>query len=458
MKRSIADQIKDLENTRAAKEARMLEVSSKASDEGRTMDDAEAEEFDTLEAEVKAVDADIARFRKLEQLQAAKAQPVAPKNTTGAPTVFIPKQDPEDKFKGQSYVRRLIAKAVAREQGTTAAEVAKHRWGKTHPQLVEVIKSGVPGGDIQSGDWGAELVQADSRYTGDFIEYLYSQTVYDKLGLREVPANVVIKGQDGPATGNWIGSGLGIKVSAQDYSTVSLSPLKVAAMSVVTKELLRYSSPSAEMLVRDSLVQASSQVIDTTFLSTSAAVPTVSPAGILASPLTSLGSNGYTADALREDIKELYAPFIASKYDLSGLTFVMHPSLAKAISLLANAFGQQEFPGINADGGTLLGDRVVTGHNVNATTIILLDPRNIWRIGDMGVEVSMSDQATIEQDGDPAGDSETPTAASATLMSMFGQDSVAFKVVRPVNFQKRRSTAAQFISDAQYGNSSSTTA
>src|SRR5690606_5900437 len=84
MKRSIADQIKDLENTRAAKEARMLEVSSKAADEGRTMDDAEAEEFDTLEAEVKAVDADIARFRKLEQLQAAKAQPVAPKSTTGA--------------------------------------------------------------------------------------------------------------------------------------------------------------------------------------------------------------------------------------------------------------------------------------------------------------------------------------------------------------------------------------
>jgi HK97 family phage major capsid protein len=211
------------------------------------------------------------------------------------------------------------------------------------------------------------------------------------------------------------------------------------------------------MLVRDSLVQSCSQVIDTTFLSASAATSTVSPAGIL-NGLSSLGSNGYTADALRADIKELYAPFITAKYDLSGLTFVMHPSLAKAISLLANAFGQQEFPGMGANGGTLLGDRVVTGHNVGATTIILLDPRNIWRIGDMGIEVSMSDQATIEQDGAPAGDSEAPTAASATLMSMFGQDSVAFKVVRPINFQKRRSTAVTFISDAQYGDSTSTTA
>ena len=36
-------------------------------------------------------------------------------------------------------------------------------------------------------------------------------------------------------------------------------------------------------------------------------------------------------------------------------------------------------------------------------------------------------------------------------MSMFGTESTAFKVVRSINYQKRRSQAAQWISDALYG-------
>jgi len=319
------------------------------------------------------------------------------------------------------------------------------------------MKSGVAGGATTSGAWGAELVQADARYTGDFITLLYGMTVYDRLGLKEVPPHVTIKGQDGGATANWVGEAKSIPVSAQDYSTVSLVPMKVAAISVVSKELLRHSSPAAEALVRDSLLQACAQKVDTTFLGSSAISAGVSPAGIL-NGLVSVGSSGNTAADLRSDLKELYAPFITAKYDTSGLRLVMHPGLAKSISLMANALGQTEFPGLGANGGTLLGDTVVTGHNVGATHMILLDPSNIWRIGDSGIEVSVSDQATLEQDGAPQGDSENPTASSATLMSMFGTDSVAFKIVRPVNFQKRRTTAVSFCGDSDYGNSSATTA
>jgi HK97 family phage major capsid protein len=269
---------------------------------------------------------------------------------------------------------------------------------------------------------------------------------------------VTIKGQDGIATANWVGEHDAIPVSAQDFNSVSLTPLKVAAISVSSKELLRDSSPAAEMLIRDGLAEASAQRIDSTFLSTSAAVANISPAGMLASPLSSLGSNGYTADALRADIKELYAPFLSAK-NANGLYLVMTPSLAKSISLMNNALGQTECPGLNAGGGTLLGDPVVTGDNVGATTIILLKPSDIFRIGDMGVDVSLSMDATIEQNDAPQGYAGSPpTAASATLMSMFQTESVAFKVVRPINFAKRRSHAAQFISDAQYGNTASTTA
>lgn len=456
--KSIADQIKDLENTRAAKAARMEEVMRKSMEEGRSTEADEAEEFDTLADEIKTIDQDLARLRRLESLNAQKATPVVAKGTeTGSasrtqsgPTIIVASKDADEKFKGQNYTRLIIARALARLEDRSPLSVAMQRWGKSNPTLVAIMKANeVAGGGSGSGEWGAELVAADQRYTGDFIEYLYSQTVFDKLAFRQVPANVAIKGQDGAATGYWVGQSKAIPASAMDFSTVNLTPLKVAALAVVSNELLRDSSPAAEQLVRDALVQASAQRVDTTLFSTAAASAGVSPAGLLngLSAGTSAGTDG---DGLRADIKALYAGFIAAK-NASGLVAVMNPSLAKAIQLMTNALGQTEFPGINTGGGTLLGDTVVTGDNVDANHLILLKPSDIYRIGDMGVEVSISREAMIEQNSVPTGATDTPTAASATMTSMFQEESTAIKVVRPINFAKRRSSAVAYIGDADYG-------
>ena len=161
-------------------------------------------------------------------------------------------------------------------------------------------------------------------------------------------------------------------------------------------------------------------------------------------------SEGPTAAELRDDVAALYADFITAK-NASGLVFVTTPSLAKAISLMVNALGQTEFPGLNASGGTLLGDPVYTGDNVGTGDLILMKPSDIWKIGDSGIEMSMSDTATIEQNDAPQGASDTPTAASATLMSLWQTESVGFKVVRRINYAKRRSGAVSYIGDAAYG-------
>lgn len=80
-----------------------------------------------------------------------------------------------------------------------------------------------------------------------------------------------------------------------------------------------------------------------------------------------------------------------------------------------------------------------------------MKPSDIWKIGDSGIEMSMSDTATIEQNDAPQGASDTPTAASATLMSLWQTESVGFKVVRRINYAKRRSGAVSYIGDAAYG-------
>ena len=63
----------------------------------------------------------------------------------------------------------------------------------------------------------------------------------------------------------------------------------------------------------------------------------------------------------------------------------------------------------------------------------------------------MSKDATIEQDTAPTGATDTPVAASANMTNMFQDESVAFKVTRRINWQKRRPAAVQFIQGADYG-------
>ena len=460
---NLGDTIRAFEIKQLAAADRQKAIMQLSATEGRTLEDEEESEYDALTTELAAVEKHLGRLHAMEAAEAATATAVTTtvkgvEQVRGAPRILVRKTDKDDDFQGQSFVRRVIAKAIAHLEGyeRPAWMIANERWGKTNPTLVAVIKAAVAGGGTGTGEWGAELVTADSRYTGDFIEFLNKRTVFDRLALREIPPHVTIKGQDGAATANWVGESKSIPATTVDFMNVTLTPLKVAAISVVSNELLKYSSPAAEALVRDALVNAAAQRIDMTFLSAAAAVPGVSPAGIL-NGLTSLGSNGFTAEALRSDIKELYAPFIGAM-NATGLVIVTTPSIAKSMSLMVNALGQSEFAGLNADGGTLLGDTVITGDNVPAGMMILLKPSDIYKIGDTGVEVSVSRDATIEQDSAPTGESDTPVAASATIMSMFGTESTAFKVVRPISFAKRRASAAAFIGDANYGNAGSTTA
>lgn len=460
--KTYADQIADLENTRGMKMARLDEIARKAADEGRDFDVSEEEEFDTLRAEVKKLESSHQRYTELMKMQAATAQPVdhaghvksVDSKINVGPMIITKKSDPDDKFEGQAFTRIVIAKALARETGVSPIRIAEQRWGKSHPNLVEYIKADVAGLGSGSGEAGAELV-VDAPYMGDFINFLYGQTVYNQLNLREVPANITIGQQDGAATGYWVGESKAIPVSKPDFNAVNLGPLKVGAIAVASKEWLRDASWSAEMLLRDSLVQAGAQRIDTTFISATAATAGSTPAGILnnISATTSAGTDG---DAVANDLKELLYRFTQAKNASGELVLVMNPALATGMQLMRNALDQYEFPNVSRAGGSVLGYPVITGDNVNANYLVMLKPSDIYKIGAGSIDVSMSDTATIEMANNPGQDTDTPTAPTGKAVSMFQTESVAFKVVMPINFARRRESAVAWISDADYGGAIST--
>lgn len=456
-----SDTMKTLREMREAlqqKQARMDELAEIRKNSADDYTDEHRDEMETLVTECRGLQDDILDAQRL-QIKASGARAIEGGDGEGGTrsrarvpggASFVKNQDPEDAFKGQSFTRIVLAKALGKIHDESPAYVAAKRWGKTHPKLVEHIKATVAGGGTGSGEWGAELAQSDTRFTGDFVEFLYALTVFDRLNLRALPANVHVKGQDGAFTGFWVGESKAIPMSKGDFSDVELRNLKLGALTVISRELMEDSSPAAEALCRDGLAQAIAQKLDTTFLSTAAASAGVSPAGIL-NGVTPIQASGTDAAAVRADMQALLYPFVTNKM-ASGITLVMNPATAMALGWLINALGQPEFPGLNQNGGTLNNMPVVVGDNVTPGQIIAIRTQDVWRIGDGGVQVSMSTEATIEQRDDPTGATDTPTGVTTTgLTNMFQEDSVAFKVTRRTNFAKRRSTAVTYIDNAEYG-------
>ncbi len=65
--KTIAEQIASFEAKRQASAARMTEIMSKAAEEGRTLNEAETQEYDTIKAEIKAVDEHLVRLKDHEK-------------------------------------------------------------------------------------------------------------------------------------------------------------------------------------------------------------------------------------------------------------------------------------------------------------------------------------------------------------------------------------------------------
>lgn len=432
----------------------------------RGLNDEEATEVAGLEAEQTRNARDIASAERFLQSQAqaavSTAQAVAPRGVgvSKAPAILTKTNQAQrdgDRFKGATYMAYIRTRAImSLTNGSTDVGAVAANMYRDRPEYVDLFRkwaaNEIPGGGEKSGEWGAELVSMDGRFTGDFIEYLRAKTAFDQLGLRDVPANVTIKGQDGSGAAYWTGEGKAIKMSTNDFSTVNLSPLKLGALSAVSIELIRDSSPSAMQLVMDSLARDSAQLIDSTFFSASAASAGVSPAGIV-NGVSGTASAGTNLSGLITDLDVLVQAFITA-HNTGGLKFASRPALAQKIAGFANLMGQKIYTGLTEEGGTLEGKPFVTSDNAVSGDLLLIKPSDIYKIGDDGLSIDISREATLEFASDPTGSAlangSVPVAQSKQPVNLFQSGMVGIRLLRSVNWAKRRTSAVARITGAAY--------
>lgn len=446
MKKSISEQVQDLQNMVAEKSARMEEVMQKSLDEGRSSDAAESEEFDTLQSEVARLNEDLKRLKALEQMQIKTAAPVEAKtqvqaDRSRAPHIEVKSRVPTKVLFGR-YVKSL---AMAKGNRYEAFQIASERYADT-PEIGMLLKGTV--GTTTDADWAAPLVPLRNMQN-DFIELLRNASIMSRIpGLRQVPFNVSMPLQLTGSTPAWVGQGSPKPTSDLSFGTVTLAINKVAGIVVITEELAMTSDPSAEGLIADDLVMQIGQFLDDAFINPAyAASGTVSPASI---------TNGVTPIAAtadpQADLLALVQAWVAANKSMAGTVFVTDSATAAALSMVQNAFGQPQYNGImlGGDSGTLLGRPLIVSDSVPTATaggmLVLMKPSEILVADNGGVRVDISREASVQMATPP----NDPPTASSVFRSLWQENLVGIRAERFITWKKARPTSAMFLSGTDY--------
>jgi len=451
-KMNFAQSIQQFEADRTTKSARMVAIMEEADKDGATLNAEQAEEFTTLDAEVKSIDAHLARLGSMAEL-AAKAKPVDPTANAKAAAEsrnFATVKSAPQLPKGTLFTRSVIAKAVAKGSYSDAVEVVKQRWPEQADEINMILRAPVAAGTTTDATWAAPLAHAQVLQN-EFIELLRPETILGKLNLRRVPFNVLIPGQTQGSTVAWVGQTGPKPVSALAFADITLGVNKIAGIVVISDELARLSTPSAEALIQADMIAQISQFMDVSFIDPASTAQTgVRPAAVTVGATAHVAS-GTDADALRADVRALYADWIATNQNNTGAAWVTTPGLAMAIGMMQNPLGQPEFPGVGATGGTFMGLPMVVSESVpsdtNGTLLVLIKQSEILLADDGGVTIDVSREASLQMNSAP----DNPATAATVFTSLWQQNLVGIRAERYITWAKRRPQAVAYNSGANYG-------
>lgn len=457
---NLSESITAFEAKRAALVGRQTAIMAKANEEGRTLDDAEGEEHDNIAAELVSVDKHLSRLRTSEKASVSTARTVEGGNAAEAgasrgaePTIRVD----EKLEKGIRMARYVMCLGAAKGELGAASQIAQSRF-PNDPGLNHVLKAAVAAGTTTDATWARPLVEYND-FSGDFLDFLRPQTILGQFGqngrpdLRRIPFNVHIKGQTSGGTAYWVGEGKPKPVTKFDFNDVYMGFTKVAAIAVLTEELMRFSNPAAEGLVRNALAGAVIEQLDRSFIDpASAAITGVRPASIT-NGVTPIASSGPTAENMREDISALWAQADATNLPAGSAVYITDSRTVRRAAMLRNGLGQREFPDLTMTGGTIDGVPVIVSNYVDADTagslFILAFASEIWLADDNLVTIDASREASLQMLDNPTNDATNGTATS--MVSMFQTNSVALRAEREINWQKRRPQAVAYLTGVNWG-------
>jgi HK97 family phage major capsid protein/HK97 family phage prohead protease len=446
---TIAEQITSFEKTRAAKSARLNAIMTKAAESNTTLDEGESTEYDGLEKEVAAVDTHLVRLRALDKTNAQAAVPVpktidskaASDARAGVPTITV-KANVEP---GTGFVRFCQA-MLATKGNLMLAESYARKWDDSTPEVGLVFKAAVAAGTTTDATWAGPLAPL-RPLSNEFLNLLRPATLLGRIpNLRSVPFNVSVPIQTGGGTYKWVGQGAPKPVGSLAFQTLTLGITKCAGIIVITDELARNSSPSAEAVIRADMIAGIAAFLDSEFTDPAKApVAGVAP-GSITNGVTPITSTGTTPANGRTDLVALVNAMTAAGISTTGASLLMSETNAAALGFALNPQGVRLFPELGATGGSALGIPVIASQAAG-NNVILLSAPNILFADDGGVTIDVSTEASLQMDSAPM----NPADATVVMTSLWQNNEVGLRAERYVNWKRGRTAAVQYTVQAYVG-------
>jgi HK97 family phage major capsid protein/HK97 family phage prohead protease len=439
--KTINEQITSFDNSRAAKHARMSAIMTKSAEAGATLDQTETDEYDGLAAELKAIDAHLVRLKALEATAVTKATPItaatpeqASLQRSGVPIISVK----ANVAPGTAFIRYCQALAVSRGSTMQAVEYAK-RWQDSTPEVELVLKAAVAAGTTTDATWAGPLAPM-KPLTDEFLALLRPATILGKVpGFVRVPFNVSVASQTGGGTYQWVGQGAPKPVGKLAFATITLGITKCAGIIVITEELARTSTPSAEEVIRRDMVAGIAAYLDQQFIDPAVApVAGVAP-GSVTNGVTPITTAGATPANARTDVAAMANAMTALNISTAGAVLVLSETNALAFTNALNPLGQPLFPAMSQQGGTIMGYTAITSQ-VAGTTVALIQPNQVLYADDGGVTIDVSREASVQMDTVL----DSPPAATTILTSLWQNNLVGLRAERFINWKKARTGCVQY--------------
>lgn len=429
-----------------SKKGKIGGIITKAANEKRTTSDEEEVEIKAVEDDVARLETNLARvegFIADVAAAAANATPAAGDNPDEAGASADGEPEPEEAAKGLTSVKPNNAKkgiAFAQLAKAKARAVLEQKKGNyispldiaksqgMDPRVIKALEKAVV---LDTSNSSALIVE--NQLANEFIELLRAETIVDKLAsmMRVAPFNSTIPGMATGSVAAWVGEGAAKPATNPTFNTVDIKHHKLAGIVVRTDDLLKLSTPSTDQMLLNDLVEASTTLIDNTFMDDEAQTA-VRPAGVL-NGATKVTATGVTVADYDADLAELNSKFITNNLSLTGAYYIMSATRASAMGRLRDALGNPYYRGMANGPGekTLDGLPVIESENAG-DVIALVKPSELYLADDGEVEVAFSDQATIDM-------------GATTLVNLWQQNMTAIRAERHITWAKRRTIAAAYI-------------
>jgi HK97 family phage major capsid protein len=391
----------------------------------------EQKSFDDAKAEVEALDA---RIKRSEEFEAMKAKNLVPAIEEKA-TVVIHAEAKAPKAKGTDFARIVRCLAASKGNVRDAAYVAEQTFGTDGADIAKALGAA-------TGSAGGFLVP--ESYSSEIIELLRNQAIVRRAGAMTMPlvnGNLSVPKLTAGSTASYIGENTNISSSQPTMGQIRMTARTLAALVPISNQLIRFSSPQADSVVRDDLVSGLAVTEDAAFLRDQGL--SAAPKGIRywANSGNVFASAGTTAANIETDFKGAINKLESNNVRMIRPVWFMSPRTKNALWVLRDVSGALIFPELRD--GNLWGYPVLVSNNI-PTNLGSGSDSEIYFV-DMADAVIAEDQSIVIDVSDTAAYHD-----GSNVIAAFSQDQTVIRAIMRHDFAMRHDYSAAIVTGVGY--------